>query len=148
MKRDAEYWATFAKLASCTALPFALLSSWLLSLILGMHFGFVLRYGIVSGLVFGLVVAFAMAPRMKAVRISVPVQNSEEFWAVIDLALAEFGYRLERRELTYAIYKSSWHAGLLAGAVTVRTENKSATIVGPASYLQRLQTRIKKMVNA
>ncbi len=137
-----SFWGTFVMLAATTALPFALLWSLLFSLMMGWEFGQVLRVGIWGGIAFGLLFGFVMAFFVKAVTISVAFQDKEAFLQRLNVALAELGYHPQSQTKTFLTYKPSFQAGLLAGKISVQIEQSSATIVGPSTYLKKLQKRI------
>lgn len=141
--KERGFWGTFIRLAAITALPFALLWSWLFSIIRSLEFGQVfLRVGIWGGIAFGLLFGFAMAFFVKAVTISVTFQDKKTFLSRINLALAEMGYHPQSQNENFLTYKPSFQAGLLAGNISVSIENSSATIVGPNSYIKKLQKRL------
>jgi len=140
--RPRSFWATFAIIASITALPFGLAVSWLFSLIWGVEFGEALSVGVWGGIAFGLLFGFVMAFFMKAVTISVPFQDKEAFLSKLNIALAEIGYHPESQTEGFLTYKPSFQAGLLAGKISIQIEQTSAKVVGPSTYVQKLQKRI------
>ncbi len=137
------FWGTFVTLAAITALPFALLWSLLFSLMMGLEFGQVLRVGIWSGIAFGLLFGFIMAFFMKAVTIFIKFQEKEAFLSRLNVALAEIGYHPESQTETFLNFKPSFQAGLLAGKISVQIEESSVTIVGPNTYIKKLQKRLQ-----
>jgi len=142
--KERGFWGIFARLAGITALPFALLWSWLFSLMRGLEFGQVfLRVGIWGGIAFGLLFGFVMAFFMKAVTISVTFQDKKAFLSRINVALAEMGYHPQSQNESFLTYKPSFQAGLLAGNISVSIENSSVTIVGPNAYIKKLQKRLQ-----
>ena len=137
------FWGTFVMLAAITALPFALLWSLLLSLMWDMGFGQVFRVGIWGGIAFGLLFGFVMAFFMKAVTIFIKFQEKEAFLSRLNVALAEMGYHPESQTETFLTFKPSFQAGLLAGKISVQIEKNSVTIVGPNTYIKKLQKRLQ-----
>ncbi len=137
------FWGTFVMLAAITALPFALLSSLLFSLMMGLEFGQVLCVGIWGGVAFGLLFGFVMAFLMKAVTTSVTFQEKKAFLSRLNVALAEIDYHPQSQTESFLTYKPSFQAGLLVGKISVQIENGSATIVGPNTYIKKLQKRLQ-----
>ena len=129
-------------IAGITALPFALLWSLVHSLMMGLEFGQVFREGIWHGIAFGLVSGFVMAFFIKAVTISVTFQNKKTFLSRLNVGLAEIGYHPESQTESFLTYKPSFQAGLLAGKISVQIEDNSSTIVGPNTYIKKLQKRL------
>ena len=141
--RPRGFWGTFGMIGAITALPFALLWSLLFSLMMGLEFGQVLRVDIWVGIAFGLLFGFVMAFFMKAVTTSVTFQDKKVFLSRLNVALAEIGYYPQSQTESFFTYKPSFQAGLLAGKISVQIENSSATIVGPNTYIKKLQKRLQ-----
>lgn len=142
--KERGFWGTFARIAGITALPSVLLFSWSLSLIWDLKFSQVfVRYGIWSGIGFGLLFGLIMAFSMKAVTISVTFEDKETFLSRINITLAEMGYHPESQNESFLTYKPSFQAGILAGKISVSIKNSIATIVGPNSYIKKLQKLIQ-----
>ena len=137
------FWGTFVTLAAITALPFALLFSLALSLMWAIGFGQAFRVGIWCGIFFGLLFGFVMAFFMKAVTIFIKFQEKEAFLSRLNVALAEMGYHPESQSETFLTFKPSFQAGLLAGKISVQIEQNSVTIVGPNTYIKKLQKRLQ-----
>jgi hypothetical protein len=138
------FWGTFVFVAAITALPFALLSSWIYSLTLHEDFGFILaRFGIWGGVAFGLLFGFVMAFFLKAETIVVPFQDWGAFLANLNVVLAEMGYHPESQSGQFMTFRPSFQAGLLAGKISVQIGQNNATIVGPAMYVKKLKQRIQ-----
>jgi hypothetical protein len=137
------FWGTFVMLAAITALPFALLWSLIWSLLMGLEFGQVFSLGIWGGIGFGLLFGFIMAFFMKAVTISMKFQEEEAFVSQLNVALAEMGYHPESQTEAFLTFKPSFQAGLLAGKISVQIEQNSVAIVGPNTYIKKLQQRLQ-----
>jgi len=137
------FWGTFVTLAAITALPFALLFSLVLSLMRAIGFGQAFRVGIWCGIFFGLLFGFIMAFFMKAVTIFIKLQEREAFLSRLNVALAEMGYHPESQTETFLTFKPSFQAGFLAGKISVQIEQNSVTIVGPNTYIKKLQKRLQ-----
>lgn len=138
-----SFWGTLVMIAAVTALPFGLLWSWLFSLTMGLDFGQVLAVGIWGGVAFGLIFGSVMAFFMKAATVSIGFQEKEAFLSRLNVALAEIGYHPQSQTETFFTYKPSFQAGLLAGKISVQLEHGSAMIVGPSTYVTKLQRRIQ-----
>lgn len=141
--RPRGFWSTFAMLSSITGLAFALLSSWLFSLVMDWKFSeFFVLYGLWGGIAFGLLFGLIMAFFMKAITLSMTFKDKETFLSQLNVALAEIGYHPQSQTGNFLTYKPSFQAGLLAGRISVQIEQSSATVVGPSTYIKKLQKRI------
>lgn len=130
-------------IAGITALPFGLLWSILFSIMMGIDFGQVLKVGIWAGIAFGLFFGFVMAFFMKANTISILVHDKKSFIDKLNIGLAEIGYHPESQTDNFLTFKPSFQAGLLAGKISIQIGQNSATIIGPSTYVKKLQKRIQ-----
>lgn len=133
---------TFLILFLITAVLWALLWSLLFSAIIGKEFSQVLPVGIWSGIAFGLIFSFIMSFFMKSATISLTSRDKEEFLARLNIALAEIGYHPESQAEGFLIYKPSVQAGLLAGKISIQIGDSSLTIIGPNTYIKKLQKKL------
>lgn len=142
--RPRGFWGTFLRVAAFAAVAFALLWSLLFSLVTGSEFGAVLRFAIWGGIAFGLFFGFLMAFSMKAASISETYQDKQAFLARLNVVLAQMGYHPRSQTESLATYKPSLRAGLLAAEISVQMGDSSCTIVGPNSYIKKLQKRLRE----
>ena len=137
------FWGTFLFIAAITGLPFTLLWSAFFALFMGWDFGLVLRLGgIWAGLGFGLLFGFVMAFSLKAVTISRAYEDKATFLSRLNIILAELDYHPEFQSENFLSYKPSLYAGLLSGKISVQLHQNSATIVGPSTYIRKIEKRI------
>jgi hypothetical protein len=138
------FWGTFAIMAGITAPLSGLACLILIPIFFPIGFGQALRMSIVGGLAFGILFGFVIASFMKAVTISIEFQEQEKeaLLSQLNVALAEMGYHPESQTDTFLTFKPSFQAGLLAGKISVQIEQNSVTIVGPNTYIKKLQQQL------
>jgi hypothetical protein len=132
---------TFIILFLITAVLWALLWSLVFSAMMGEEFSQVLPVGIYGGIAFGLLFSLIMSFFMKSATISLTFRDKADFLARLNIALAEIGYHPESQAENFLTYKPSVKAGLLAGKISVQIIDSSLTIVGPKTYIKKLQTK-------
>ena len=131
-----SYFGTFSIIFAVTALPFAILMSWVTETSI--------QKNIMGGIMFGLLFGLIMAVFMKGETISVTFQDKKTFLERLHILLAEIGYHPETQTETFLTFKPSFQDGLLAGRISVQVESNSVTIVGPTMYVKKLQKRLTK----
>ncbi len=123
--------STFVIFASISAIPFAM-----------MIFVFTevpILLSVASGLFFGLFFGFFMAYFTQGETIKVPIKGKKKFMDRINTRISQIGYYLESQSGNFFMYKPGFHAGLLAGRISVTIDGKKAIIVGPQMYVRKLE---------
>lgn len=93
---------------------------------------------------FGLVFGFLMAFAHKASTISINFQNRDTFLPRLTTAINELGFRPESQSQNTFIYKGTGlREKLYNPLISVQIEQTSATIVGPAVYVRKLQRKVQ-----
>lgn len=134
---------TWMMIAAISGPLFGLGWSVLYFLITGIDFGLVLFCGLLGGIAFGLLFGLIMAFFFKAVRISIRFRQKEAFVSWLNITLAEMGYHPQSQFKNFITYKPSVQAGLAAGKISVQIRNGTATIVGPNTYIKKLQRNLR-----
>jgi hypothetical protein len=133
-----SYAGTAIMIGAITALPFAVLWSWLFAAMQDQSFGEILPFGLLAGLLFGLVFGLTMAAVFKAETASVAVSDKQHFISTVNSALSQFGYTPASQFDDFFTYKPSFQAGLVAGTISVQLTEQQAVIVGPKIYVNKL----------
>ena len=132
-----SFWYIFFPVAGITALVFLLLPV-CLHLITGADIFFGLRVFTWIGIPCTLLNGFGIAFSLKVVTISVTFQDKKAFLSKLNIGLAEIGYHPESQTESFVTYKPSF-PGILAGRISVQTDDNSATLVGPNCGIKKLQ---------
>ncbi|MFP4117753.1 MAG: hypothetical protein ACLFTR_02420 [Candidatus Woesearchaeota archaeon] len=123
--------STFVIFASVSAVPFAM-----------MVFVFTdipLHLSISSGVLFGLFFGFFMAYFTQGDTVKIKFRSKKKFMDRINTRISQIGYFLESHTGDFFMYKPSFHAGLLAGRISITFDGKTAIIVGPLMYVKKLE---------
>jgi hypothetical protein len=129
-------------LLAMTALPFALLWSWLFAATQQRSFGDILPFGFAAGLFFGLFFGLAMAFFLKGETVTLEVADKKAFVARLNVAMSQLGYNPATQTEDFFTYKPSLQAGLAAGRISVQLEEGQAEVVGPKMYVKKLLKRL------
>jgi len=129
-------------LGAITALPFALLSSWLFASMQQRSFGEILPLGLCAGLSFGLFFGLTMAFFLKGETAPVEVANSKSFVSRLNVAMSQLGYNPATQTEDFFTYKPSFQAGLAAVMISVQLQEGRAVVVGPKMYVKKLLKRL------
>jgi hypothetical protein len=132
------YGGTAVMLGSVTALPFALVLSWLLAAIIQRPFGEVIPIGLGAGLLFGVLFGLTMAFFLKGETAAVKYIDEAAFLSRLNVAVSQLGYNPASQSERFFTFKPSFQAGLAAGRIAVQLQEGEAVIVGPKVYVRRL----------
>jgi hypothetical protein len=143
LKMQKGFWGTLFMIAALSALPIALLSSFMASLSSGVDFRQILDVYIWFGLFFGLLLGVIIAFFMKAYRVMVRYQDREAFLAQLNIAVRELGYHPSVQTDAWLTFTPPIPTGLLSGEISVMIDQGSATITGPATYVKKLQKLLR-----
>ena len=114
-------------------------SEWLA--IIGAGFAVAVPVGVGFGLLFGLLQAFDY----KSSTISVSFDNKDVFLTQLKAAMTRIGFHPESQNHNALSYKrSAFREKLMNPRISAQIEQNSATIVGPALYIKRLQKNIQQ----
>lgn len=138
LSTSSGYARTAVMLGSATALPFALVCSWLLAALANQPFGEVLPVGLAAGLLFGVIFGITMAFFLRVETVSVEFTNEAAFVARLNIAVSQMGYYPTSQSERFLVFKPSFRAGLAAGRIAVQLEEGGAVIVGPKMYVRKL----------
>ncbi len=133
---------TVLQLLFIMGLPFGLLLGGAMSMMFGWPYGELLPLWIIVGIVFGLIMGLAMAPKFRGATVEVEFEDTNLFIDSVNIALAELAYSPAVQTRTLLQFKPTFRAGLAAGAITVSIREKSATIVGPKYYTDKIVRQI------
>ena len=137
------FWGTVFMIAALTALPIGLLSSFMAALSSGVDFRKILDVYIWFGILFGLLLGCIVAFFMKATKIMVFFQTREAFLAKLNAVTRELGYYPNLQMEDFLTFTPPISTSLLSGEISVQVDQGSATIIGPATYVKKLQKRLK-----
>jgi hypothetical protein len=134
--------------AALTALPFAILWSWLFATMQHRTFGEILPLGLLAGILFGVLFGITMAFFFKGDTITIAVHDKGSFAARLHIAISQLGFQPAGQtpqflqDYWFFTYKPSFQAGLLSGRIAVLIYDDEATIVGPKIYVAKLQKKL------
>jgi hypothetical protein len=137
-----SYAGTAVTLGAVTALPFAVLWSWLFAAMQQRPFGEILPFGLAGGIFFGLFFGLAMAFFLKGKTATIEVGDKGGFVSRLNVAMAQLGYNPATQADDFFTYKPSFQAGLAAGRISVQLQEGRAVIVGPKMYVKKLLKRL------
>ena len=123
--------STFVIFAAISAIPFAILIFILTEIPLFLS--------LVSGLFFGLFFGFFMAYFTQGETVKISFKSKKKFMDRINTRISQIGYYLESHSGNFFMYKPSFHAGLLAGRISITFDGRKAIIVGPQIYVKKLE---------
>lgn len=129
-------------IGAITALPFALIWSWLFSLMQQRPFSEILPFGLGAGLFFGIFFGLTMGFFVKGETISIKTPDQRQFVSRLKAAMAELGYNRGERNGDCWTFKPSVKAGLAAGRISIQFMEDKAVLVGPKMYLEKLRKRL------
>lgn len=95
-------------------------------------------YTLAGAVLFGLFLALIYRGAM----LSAHFTDQRDFITRLRGALGELGYFLESESDRFLAFKVKWHAGLLAGRITVSLDAGRASIYGPRVFLAKLRRRL------
>ncbi len=136
------YAGTAIMLAAMTALPFAILWSWLFAAMRQRPFGEILPFGLGAGLLFGVFFGLTMAFFLKGETATVEVTDTRRFVSQLNVAMSQLGYNPATHTEDFFTYKPSFQAGLAAGRISVQLQERHAVVVGPKMYVKKLLKRL------
>lgn len=137
-----SYAETAIMLGAITALPFAVLWSWLFSAMQQRSFGEILPFGLIAGLLFGLFFGLGMAVFFKGETATVDVSDKKRFVSTLNVAASRLGFNPASQSDDFFTFKPSFSAGLAAGRISVQLKEGQAVIVGPKIYVKKLLKRL------
>ena len=137
-----SYAGTAIMLGATTALPFAILSSWLFAAMERRSFGEILPIGLAAGLFFGLFFGLTMAFLLMGKTAIVEVADKKGFVSRLNVAMSQLGYNPASQTDDFLTYKPSFQAGLAAGRISVQLQEGHAVVVGPKMYVTKLLQRL------
>jgi hypothetical protein len=137
-----SYAGTAIMLGAITALPFAILWSWLFAAMQQRSFGEILSFGIGAGLFFGLFFGLTMAFFLKGETATVEVRDAKGFVSRLNVAMSQLGYNPATQTEDFFTYKPSFQAGFTAGRISVQFQDGQAVVVGPKMYVKKLLKRL------
>lgn len=137
-----SYTATAIMLGAITALPFAILWSWLFGAIQQQSFGEILPFGLGAGFCFGLLFGLTMALFLKGETATFQVADKKGFVSRLNVVMSQLGYNLATQTDDFFTYKPSFQAGLAAGRISVQLQEGQAVVVGPKMYVEKLLKRL------
>jgi len=133
---------TAVMVAAVTALPFAILWSWLFAAMQQRTFAEILPFGLGAGFFGGVFFGLAMAFFIRAETVTVTIQDMAAFVSRLNVAASQLGFFPASQTADFFTYKPSFQAGLLAGRISVQIDDTEATTVGPRIYVARLQKKL------
>ena len=133
-----SYGGTALMLGSASALPFALVFSWLLAAMMQRPFGEVIPISLGAGLLFGVLFGLTMAFFLKGETAAVKYIDEAAFLARLNIAVSQLGYNPAVQSERFVTFKPSFQAGLAAGRIAVQLQEGEAVIVGPRIYVHKL----------
>ncbi len=136
------YVGTATKIGAITALPFAILWSWLFAAMQRRSFGEILPFGLAGGFLFGLFFGLTMAFFLKGETATVGVVDKRDFVSRLNVATSQLGYHPATQAEDFFTYKPSFQAGLAAGRISVQMQEGRAVVVGPKMYVKKLLKRL------
>lgn len=125
-----------------SALPFALMMGWFTSMTTGAPFGKELALALPGGMGFGLAMGLICALFLRGRTISVSFADRDKFVSRINVALSEIGFNPATASGNFLSFKPSLQAGFLSGRISVVIQGSTATIVGAAWHIKKLQKRV------
>jgi hypothetical protein len=137
-----SYVGTAIMLSAITALPFAILWSWLFAAMQQWSFGEILPFGIGAGMFFGLFFGLSMAFFLKGETATVEVAEKKDLVARLNVAMSQLNYNPATQTEDFLTYKPSFQAGLAAGRISVQVREGQAVVVGPKVYVKKLLKRL------
>jgi hypothetical protein len=137
-----SYAGTAITLGAVTALPFAILWSWLFAAMQERSFGEILPFGLGAGLFFGIFFGLAMAFFLQGETATVEVADKKGFISRLNIAMSQLGYNPATQTDDFFTYKPSFQAGLAAGRMSVQLQDGQAVVVGPKMYVNKLLKRL------
>ena len=137
-----SYAGTAIMLGAITALPFAILWSWMFAAMQERSFGEILPFGLGAGLFFGLFFGLTMAVFLKGETATVEVRDAKGFISRLNVAMSQLGYNPATQTEDFLTYKPSFQAGLAGGRLSVQLQEGQAVIVGPRMYVKKLLKRL------
>lgn len=137
-----SYTGTAGMLGAITALPFAILVSWMFAAMQQRSFGEILPFGLGAGLFFGLFFGLTMAFFLKGETTTVEVRDVKGFVSRLNVAMSQLGYNPASQTEDFFTFKPSFQAGLAAGRISVQLQEGQAVIVGPKMYIKKLLKRL------
>ena len=137
-----SYAGTAITLGAVTILPYAILHSWLVSVLKQQPFGEVLSSEIYFALFFGVSFGLTMAFFFKSKTAAVAIAEPKGFVKRLNVSLSQLGYHPATQTEDFFTYKPSFQAGLAAGRISVQLQEGQAVIVGPKMYVEKLLQRL------
>ena len=137
-----SYVGTAVQIGAISALPFAVLWSWLFGAMQQRSFAEILPFGLGAGLLFGLFMGLTMAFFLKGETATLEVADPKDFVARLNIALSQLGYNPATQAEDFLTYKPSFQAGLASGRIAVQLREGRAVIVGPKMYVKKLLKRL------
>ena len=137
-----SYAGTATMMFAITALPFAILWSWLFAAMQQRSFGEILPFGMGAGLLFGLFFGLTMAFFFKGETATIEVVDKKSFVSQLNVATSQLGYYPATQAEDFFTYKPSLQAGLAAGRISVQLQDGQAVVVGPKMYVKKLLKRL------
>jgi hypothetical protein len=142
MPEPRSYAGTAIMIGAATALPFAILWSWLFAAMQQRSFGEILPFGIGAGFFFGLFFGLTMAFFLKGETATIEVADKKDFISRLNIAMSQLGYNPATQTDDFFTYKPSFQAGLAAGRISVQLQEGQAVVVGPKVYVKKLLKRL------
>jgi hypothetical protein len=137
-----SYAGTTITLGAVTILPYAILHSWLVSVLKQQPFGEVLSSEIYFALFVGVYISLTMAFFLKGKTATVAVAEPKGFVSRLNVAMSQLGYHPATQTEDFFTYTPSFQAGVAAGRIAVQVQEGRAVIVGPKMYVEKLLQRL------
>jgi hypothetical protein len=138
-----SYLGTAVMFGSVFALPMGLFYSWWQATLQHRAFSECVGPGMLGGVVFGVVFGATIGAFLRGETLAISVSDRQAFLARINIAAAQLGYVPTFATESHVSFRPSWHAGLLAGRLSVQLREHDAVVVGPRLYVKRLALRLE-----
>jgi len=143
------FWETWLFLWLYFGLVFALMFPGVSTVILGKANLELISFLSIIGLVTGVVTASMLASQMKGIKIAVPIGDKNTFVTKLTVAMGELRFRLKSRQDDYLVFEPPTISLKILPfsparifEVIVILDTDSATILGPRTPVNRLQSRL------
>ncbi|MCK9319907.1 hypothetical protein [Methanoculleus sp.] len=117
----------FITLFAITALPFGIS----MYIILGLNI-------LITGISFGILFALFMTPLLKTDKKIIHLTSKNTITKIKEKLIIDLGYTIEYESKNLYIFKPTFHAGLIAGRISITINQKTATITGPKLYVTKI----------